>query len=339
MIKFKTYNDDPNFSIVMPGGCNAACPFCFNKDKASIKGVNKFDWLLNLQTWLQEMPSQFYQISITGNEPMLSPIIDGVLTLCRRMKDRYSNILLTTNGTNLLDKIDEVCAGVHHINISRHHYDEKENKKIFGGTYNVTDSQLELIIDRFSARGVDVSLNCVINDSTSFEFISEFIKFAKRMGANAVRFRKENGDSLEMTPAEALFDSAYPVLSRGECPVCRTWKRVIGGLDTYWKAAVIEPTDKVSDVVYELVYDADGGLYLDWDRKVPFEEFCKAKKEVKPLKPRRKSAPKVEPFGDYDYFDHCGVVSSGCGMGSRSCGGFSTYDSYSSCGSLPTTHC
>lgn len=328
MTKFKTYNDDPNFSIVMPGGCNAACPFCFNKGKASIKGVNKFDWLLNLQTWLQEMPSQFYQISITGNEPMLSPIIDGVLALCRRMKDRYSNILLTTNGTNLLDKIDEVCAGVHHINISRHHYDEKENKKIFGGTYNVTDSQLELIIDRFSARGVDVSLNCVINDSTSFEFISEFIKFAKRVGANAVRFRKENGDSLEMTSAEALFDSAYPVLSRGECPVCRTWKRVIGGLDTFWKAAVIEPTDKVSDVVYELVYDADGGLYLDWGRKVPFEEFRKVKKEAKPLKPRRKNTVKVEPFGDYDYFDHCGIVS-------RSCGGFT----YGSCGSLSTTHC
>jgi pyruvate-formate lyase-activating enzyme len=328
MSEIKTFNGDPNFSIVMPGGCNAACPFCFNKSKGTqLRVINDFDWLLNMQNILMALPELFYQISITGNEPMISPIIEGVLTLCKRMKPKYHNILLTTNGTNLLTKINEVVAGVHHINISRHHYDEEENKRIFGGKYNVTDAELMQIIDKYSARGVDVSLNCVINDETTPDFIMGFIHFAKTIGAHAVRFRKQNGDNLDMTPAEATLDSQYPILHRGECPVCRTWLRVIRGMTTYWKAAVIEPTDKVKDSVYELVYDTDGMLYLDWNRNVPFQL-------TETPKPRQR---KAKPFDggckDVNFF----TPSMDCGMPRRSssCGGTSS----SSCGGPSGSHC
>lgn len=280
-MKIETFNNDPNFSVVMQGGCNANCSFCFNKGKSNaFMQCDSYEWLLGLQKVLSVLPSKFYQISITGNEPMLSPSINGVMYLCSQMKNRYSNILLTTNGTNLLDKIDVVCNGVHHINVSRHHYDESENLRIFGGSYNVSDSDLEEIIDRYSARGVDVSLNCVIDESTDVDFIYGFVHFAKRVGAYSVRFRKKNGDDLDMTNAERVIDCNYPILSRGECPVCRTWYRVIKGLPTFWKASVIEPTDKVKDSVYELVYDTDGGLYLDWSRSIPFSLSEVAKERV-----------------------------------------------------------
>lgn len=36
----ETYNQDPNFSIVMPGGCNAECPFCFNNNKTKPKSCS-----------------------------------------------------------------------------------------------------------------------------------------------------------------------------------------------------------------------------------------------------------------------------------------------------------
>lgn len=296
----ETFNNDPNFSIVMRAGCNAACAFCFNKDKKrpDSGGLNNFQWATELLKTLEKLPEQFYQISITGGEPMISPSILDVMYICNMMKPRFTNILLTTNGTNLLKYIDVVTAGVHHINVSRHHYDEQTNKAIFGGSYDVTDAELEEIIDKYSAQGVDVSLNCVINDQTSSDFIFNYIEFAKRVGAYAVRFRKENGDSLEPTACEKAIENQYPILERGECPVCRTFKRVMCGLPVYWKAAIIEPTDKVKDKIYELVYDVDGKLYLDWNRNIPYVL------EEKPAKPAR-------PKTTYRIVSECGHNSCG----------------------------
>lgn len=189
----ETYNQDPNFSIVMPGGCNAECPFCFNNNKTKPKSCSEIKFIIGLWERLRLLPKQFYQISITGNEPMLSPYINGVMEVCKEAKNEYTNILLTTNGTNLLKNPQRIIDGVHHINISRHHYDEKKNKDIFRGTYNITNAELTEIIDVYSRQGIDVSLNCVINNNTTQDFINFYIDFAKIIGANAVRFRKENG--------------------------------------------------------------------------------------------------------------------------------------------------
>lgn len=293
---FKTFNDDPNFSIVMPGGCNAECAFCFNRDKRGKKADDPTEWLLGLYKTLESMPKQFYQIAITGNEPMLSPLIDGVLTVCRKARGRYTNILLTTNGTNLLEQIKKVSESVHHINVSRHHYDEVENLRIFGGQYRVSDENLVQIIDRYSALGVDVSLNCVIDDKTDTDFIYKYVDFAKHVGAKAVRFRKQNGDNLAMTACESELAERYPIIERHECPVCRTWKRIIGGMDTFWKAATIEPSDKIRDEVYELVYNTDGVLYLDWDYKKPFN----------PPEYRTENRPPSENYYNVSPYNSCG---------------------------------
>lgn len=235
---------------------------------------------------------------------MLSPLIGGVMDLCKRLKQRYPNILLTTNGTGLLGNSTMVINGVHHINVSRHHYDCGENRRIFGGSYNVSDDDLEQIVDIYSSRGVDVSLNCVINDSTDEDFINAYIDFAKRIGVLAVRFRKENG-TIEPTPVETKFGERYPVLWHGNCPVCRTDLRVIRGLNTYWKASVLEPSDHITDRIFELVYDTDGKVYLDWKREKPLAEVLKRYAYINPA-----------PVRSYESTDSCGSRSS-CGGGSR----------------------
>lgn len=271
----RTYNLDPNFSIVMRGGCNAKCQFCFNKNKVGKEAVTTQQYASRLEHTLDRLPKHFYQIAITGNEPMLSPDIDAVLSLLanKYKHEQFSNILLTSNGTRLMDKFSAVKDAVHHINISRHHYDEKENLKIFGGAYKLGDYELEQIIDRYSAYGVDVSLNCVISNSTPYDFIMRYVEFANRIGAFAVRFRKENGDDLTETPAEYTVDMEYPVIKKWACPVCRTWMRVIKGLDTYWKASTLEPVEvvKPDDRVYEFVFDTNAKLYLDWGRKYEYD--------------------------------------------------------------------
>lgn len=306
----KTFNNDPNFSIIMPGGCNAKCKFCFNNSKTKSENCSDFDFLINLWEILKTLPTQFYQISITGNEPMLSPVIENVMELCKRMKQRYTNILLTTNGTKLLDNPQVVIDGVHHINVSRHHYDENENKRIFGGAYNVTDKELAEIVDVYSGRGVDVSLNCVINDTTNEDFINAYIDFAKQMGVYAIRFRKENG-AIEPTPVECKFGEKYPILWHGACPVCRTDLRVIRGQNVYWKSSVLEPSDHIVKQIYELVYDTDGQIYLDWNRNKLLADFIKTQDNRK-----------EQEFVIRKEYGHCGVE-----IGRKvilSCGGFFT---------------
>lgn len=307
----ETFNQDPNFSIIMQGGCNAECEFCFNKEQKQKGQCSKIEYILNLWQTLQKLPSQFYQISITGNEPMLSPMIDDVLYMCSSLKHRYPNILLTTNGTNLLVNPQRVINGVHHINVSRHHYDFEENKKIFKGSWNVTDEDLAKIIDVYSRKGVDVSLNCVINDDTTAEFINKYIDYAKQIGAFAVRFRKENG-TLKNTPVEDEFAKDYPILWHGSCPVCRTDLRIIRGLKTFWKSSVLEPSDTITDKIFELVYATDGKVYLDWAQKKPYEVKSDINSFIQLLKLATNQS-KPTPNSS------CGGSNS-CG-GSTSCGG------------------
>ncbi|MBW1853090.1 MAG: radical SAM protein [Deltaproteobacteria bacterium] len=261
----KTYNDDPNFSIVLPGGCNAECSFCFNNENKTIKPANIGDYINNLRKVLDNLDDNFYQISITGGEPLLSPFIDAVLALLVAYKRKYTNILLTTNGTNLINKIDLVSLAVDHINISRHNHDEKENNTIFGGSYYMNDEELLNIIDKYGERGVDVSANCVINDATSKLFIDDYISWGRSMGLFAIRFRKENGD-IQPTPVECEYNS-YKVLWKGSCPVCRTIKQRIKGVDVFWKSSTLEPSDIIKKSIFELVFKEDAIVYTDWDNQ------------------------------------------------------------------------
>lgn len=319
----KTFNDDPNFSIVAPGGCNANCSFCFNKDKKGIETIRFDKYILSLLSTLKTLPDNFYQISITGNEPMISPNIFAILKSCELFKGKYSNILLTTNGTNLLEYMDKVSSSVHHINVSRHHYDFEENKKIFKGTWNVSDEYLEEAIDLYGAKGIDISLNCVINDATTKEFIFEYIAFAKRIGAYAIRFRKENGD-VSFTDVEKLLDNTYPIIQSNKCPVCRTDLRVIKGFDTFWKSSTLEPSDTIKNEVYEVVFDVDGQNYLDWNRKKKIDVSKIGCKKVE-----------KQNFCNYTptYFSNsCGGSRGSCGGSRSGCGSTRYSSSRNSCG-------
>ena len=71
--------DTPNLSVMLPGACNAKCEFCFwNRDQQA----NKFpmmDFADRLAKVLDSLPSQFSQVSVTGGEPTISPVLDEVM--------------------------------------------------------------------------------------------------------------------------------------------------------------------------------------------------------------------------------------------------------------------
>lgn len=323
-------NNDPNFSIVLPGGCNANCDFCFAGSRPNRISLAKY--LTNLEKILNTLPKEFYQISITGGEPGISPYLEHVLELISEHREKYTNILLTTNGTNLLKHKDIISKAVDHINISRHHYDSVSNKKIFKGSYDITEPYLEQCIDEYGKVGIDVSVNCVVNDFTTKEFIEKFIQFSKSIGFSAIRFRKENGTN-DPVAVEKEFEE-YKVLWNGESPVCKTRKRKISGIDTFWKTSVVEPDDVSGNKLFELVYMEDGNVYSDWN--------CKNKIDVDKLLNKPEEV-------NFDFLDNFTKVFSKTGrpqipIGYRSSGRFrygqetdtacggSSRSSYSSCG-------
>lgn len=323
-------NNDPNFSIVLPGGCNANCDFCFSANRPQRKSLAKY--LVNLQNTLDTLPKEFYQISITGGEPGISPWLVPVLELISENREKYTNILLTTNGTNLLENKDIISSAVDHINISRHHYDHLENKKIFKGTYNISDEYLEKCVDEYGKNGIDVSVNCVVNDSTTKDFIEKFMEYSKKIGFSAIRFRKENGTN-DPVLVEKEFEE-YKVVWNGECPVCKTRKRIIKGLNVFWKTSVVEPDDVSENKLFELVYMEDGNVYSDWGNK--------NKIDVKKLVEK-----KINENFKISWMDVFGGSSVGALLNHRYqtpnesstvCGG-SSRRSYSSCGGSSNNSC
>lgn len=267
---------EPNFSIVLPG-CNANCKFCFANDK--VKGSFAKDYLIKLDDVLSKLPKEFYQISITGGEPTINKMFGEVLKVIKRHRTKFTKVVLTTNGTKLLDNKKYIEDVVDHINLSVHHYNDGINASIFGGSYDLDSTDFEKIVDEFGSIGIDVSVNCVIDDNTSEYFAIKFIDNAKQIGFNSVRFRKVNGDN-EPVKVEQFF-SNYKVVWTGSCPVCVSRKRIIKGIDVYWKTSVVEPNDKSNGKIFELIYLSDGNVYSDWIGKNKIQLQGKSEKDKK----------------------------------------------------------
>ena len=308
------YNNNPNFSIVMPGGCNANCEFCFND--ANVPEKMDVAYLSRLMLIFDRIEPEFRQISITGGEPLLSPVFHDVMKMIKNRKRRFPKVVLTTNGTfaKELGIAIAINGAVDHINISRHHFDQIENKKIFGGSYDVSDNDLLEIIDGYGKIGIDVSVNCVINNNTDSGFTEQFISWSRSMGFNAVHFRQENGN-LKPTDTERYYADKYNILSFGTCPVCRSAEQRIKGIPVVWKSSVMEPSD-VMEQIYEVIYQPDGKLYADWSKKQLVDIAY-----MNPFAAAESPADRgIYQSNDHDGQQSCG--SSGCGRpsSSRGCG-------------------
>lgn len=281
---------NPNFSIVVPGGCNGKCSFCFWKQSKVCE-----NYIGNLVETLNSMPSQFYQLSLTGGEPTMSPYLDKILENIDRTK--WKHTVLTTNGTNILKYISKLEGKIDHINISRHHYDDVINESIFG-TDTVPDSKkLRTIVTELNKVGIDVTYSAVLTEElNSKEGAEKYIAFAKRSGAKQVFLRKPHG-SLDASKAEKAFE--HLPSSTHNCPVCRNTTQKINGITVVWKASLEEPSKSLG-MIYETIYHEDGTLTSDWEQEI----------KIKPTLIKENSNNLLESCG--------GGSDSGCGSGSSS---------------------
>jgi len=250
-----------NFSIIVPGDCNANCSFCFwEQEQQAPSYMSDLRQVLDTLSSLKDT----YTCSLTGGEPTISPILHDILTALKE-RSNFSKIVLTTNAAGLEDKRyfpGDFAGVVSHVNISRHAVNDTPNEKVFGCSAVPTGAQLYEIIEGFNQKGIDVTINCVLcNQFSDRQRLLNFITAMRGLGASAVSFRKQHGN-LDESEEEMWFKD-YKVVSESSCPVCRAKQQLICGMPVYWKASTLEPSNDLGEV-YELVFHPTGKLTADW---------------------------------------------------------------------------
>jgi len=122
---------------------------------------------------------------LAGGEPTLSPVFKEALALINKYKKKgkFNKVVLTTNGIHL-NKFD--LTGIDHVNISRHHYDQEINEKIFGTKQVPNKKDLYSINSRVNQQGIDVNYNVVITKENEDLNLAEFVSFAKMTGYEVI---------------------------------------------------------------------------------------------------------------------------------------------------------
>lgn len=258
---------NPNFSAVLPGICNAHCPFCFWERDPKASG-EKF--LLAFDRASRSLPAQFGQLSITGGEPTLSPIFGDFLDVVREHRSRWRKVVLTSNGHNLFRSIPHLDGVVDHVNLSRHEIGNEQNNKVFGTVAPTAPDILE-ISEYLGFHGIDLTLSTVRTTRKDKEgFVERWVDFSRECGAHALSIRIDTHLGMEVPHSEDLrFIQSGHRYTESSCPVCRTRTYLIRGFPVTFKYGVAEPSDTIP---YELVLQQNGDLTLDWAGKKPFEK-------------------------------------------------------------------
>ena len=293
--------ENPNFTIITTGGCNAKCSFC--TDPMNYKPDP--DYISNLMRVVQDLPPKFNQVSISGGEPTISPDLEAILTIVK-YSGRFGKVVLTSNGTKLLEKLNIICATVDHVNVSRHGVGYEKNVEVFGNKTIPSDEKLTTICSEYNKRGVDINLNYVYTNECGLDKqdVLDYVKYAKKVGANCVTFRFDQAEnSLDETYLEAYFKE-YKIINQGGCPVCRNHTILVSGMPVTFKASFEEPSNEINDV-YELIYHPSAKLTTDWEGK---NEYNK-----RPRKTRSLAALEIPVERTKQEFTT--ILGGGCGGG------------------------
>ncbi|MEE3344252.1 MAG: radical SAM protein [Bacilli bacterium] len=160
--------------------CQAKCPFCIYHSN------NMMDFDLDkLCVILREISNtneyRVRKLNFTGGEPLLNmSLFDKICNCVARnfnFRDGYTSITLNTNGINLWDVMDYNCL-FDYIALSRHHYLDDNNMKIFG-TKNVPSADTIIRFTEELERKYIMILRCnlITGQIDSYEEIKKYMDY------------------------------------------------------------------------------------------------------------------------------------------------------------------
>lgn len=189
-----------NFTIFIDAYCNADCKFCIEQIKTENTGriekcagiVGTEEYLQRLEEVLKKIRPYNPSVSVTGGEPLLSPYFPGVMKLLK--KYQFRKTVITTNGTDILNHMDEIVeGGISHVNFSRPHYKEEVVRSIMRFRNDMASfGDLEKAVRMLESRNVRTRFNCIISKEgiSTVEGMKRYMDFIRSFGCKHVVFRE-----------------------------------------------------------------------------------------------------------------------------------------------------
>ena len=161
-------------------------------------------------------------------------------------------------------------------NVSRHHYDDEANRRVFGdgnipGLDEITD-----ILGLFGDGPLEFRLNCTLYPGADAGFVNRYIQAAAGAGISSILFRSDYFSR----PDPALSDMFRNLLNgRKESTKCRCVYGNVSGVKVEYREAdgALEHRLEIEgEYIRNLVLHADGRLTGGWsDESVLIRDFSK----------------------------------------------------------------
>lgn len=271
---------EPNFTIILPGGCSAKCDFC--TERYNVRAAR--GWVDRVVETLPCLPRRYKQVSISGGEPSTSKhLLDS--RLMSALKGSFSKIVLTTNAQNpaRLREYLETHPPTH-LNVSRHFESDQLNADVFGVRV-ASNTALAELMSVCDTNGVDTNINAVYSfggpdnsqhprflnqDDPHFKsWVTGMVDYVRNIGARTLTIRQDHNRMQQLVDVRAVFD-LKPVAYKS-CPVCSDTVFRMKGVEVHMKTSTAEPekvgTRKVATTVqnaFELILRPDGKVYSSW---------------------------------------------------------------------------
>jgi len=183
--------------------CNGKCEWC----------VEKFGWHPKEKVHWTEIVNAVVStgkknVILLGGEPTLHKDLGNVIS---GLWQRGRKIYVTTNGSRLHEKF--ICENnlqlLTGVNISIHDYHLMRNQTITG--ISLSRTQLFSAIEVLKERDCKVRFNCNLIDGhiDSVEEIENYINWAKKIGADSVRFAELKYDTENFVDLYKLFGNTH----------------------------------------------------------------------------------------------------------------------------------
>lgn len=283
-VERKDYNKVISVKLVIPCGCNAKCPFCYNRDKPTTQyDTHKFlnNFIPSLSDLLNKINNKNpVSLDITGGEPTLDVDSFSLVLMKLRdfhIKDKVQRVTLTTNGTNLYQMpLNLMKDTIDYVNISVHDYRKEYRRNIMG--IEISELSYKRDIKRLNSVGIAVSATAVIYHTiNNFDkWRDEFINWAQRQGFISVRFR------CDVFWKHSHWFDAYMVKTKNEEQfqiITDEWT-----MDSHWcrlrrkdKMRVfflhgVADTSILTKGIEYVIHD-DGECYCDFYKNVPLNKY------------------------------------------------------------------
>lgn len=173
-------------TIQLTNKCNCGCTFCSNSNFTDYK-FDKSKFIKIFSLLKNNYP--IIKVSFTGGEPTLHPLFTELVGFIRENLS-HALIVVNTNGSNL-EKLKEVShfKGIEY-GISRHHYDETKNAKIFKSNAPCTNQELADFVDYISTTDNRILLHCnlIKNQIDNIDEVKKYLDWCKSININDVGF-------------------------------------------------------------------------------------------------------------------------------------------------------